>query len=104
VSGNQLNGFICTAANAAAKTFRVSQLRKGQTRKLLQMRLMLDLVLRVVAGDIPTKRRQRQELGQVGENEASCVHLSNPGKMASQASIAAYGVEIETRRNRHLFG
>src|ERR1700722_15471914 len=62
------------------QTFAVSQLRKGQTQKLLETREALGLVLAVVAGDTASKRRQRQVLGQLGENELSFVHVNDPQK------------------------
>ena len=68
-----------------AQIFAVNQLGKGQTQKRLQTREAVELVLPVIEGDTTTKRRQRQELGQLGENELSGVHVSDPRQMTSQA-------------------
>jgi hypothetical protein len=68
-----------------AKTFPISQPRKRQTQKLLEACEALDLVLPAVAGHAATKRRQRQVLGQLSENQLPCVHDRDPRKMTSQA-------------------
>lgn len=68
-----------------AKAFPISQLRKRQTQKLLEAREALDLVLPAIAGHAATKRRQRQVLGQLSENQLACVHERVPRKMTSPA-------------------
>ena len=67
-----------------AQTFPISQLRKRQAKKLLEAREALDLVFPVVAGDTTAKRRQRQVLGQLSENQLACVHGRDLRKMTSQ--------------------
>jgi len=57
-----------------AKTFPIGQLRKRKAQKLLEASEAFDLVLPAISGDTTTKRRQRQVLGQLGENQLACVH------------------------------
>jgi hypothetical protein len=73
-----------------AKTFSIRQLRKSQAQKLLEACEAFDLVLPVVAGDTTTKRRQRQVLGQLRENQLACVHERVPRKMISQAHRSCF--------------
>jgi hypothetical protein len=45
------------------------------SRRLPEARETLDLVFSVVAADTATKRRQRQVLRQLRENQLACLHV-----------------------------
>lgn len=67
-----------------SKALPISQLRKGHAKKLIQTGERFDFVLSVVPGHATTKRRQRQMLCQLSENQLSLVHSATPRSQASQ--------------------
>lgn len=61
-----------------------SQLRKRHAKKLIQTGERFYFVFSVVPGHATAKRRQRQMLCQLSENQFSLVHSSTPRSQASQ--------------------
>src|SRR4029077_2281143 len=80
------------------------QLRKGQTKILIEARKQLDLVFAAITIDTTSKRRQRQMLHDLGKDVMTFRHRALPrdGEVARCARIPAR-VGIETASNSMFF-